>query len=107
MEFPDDEGTLFVRRMLTKLQRLGTDPDEHNPQPRVAVGRKAIKNEALTARLRAYLAKYKIERNMKKIDFAVKAHIDERTLRRVLRSSTASEGTWTEIEKAISKPPLD
>jgi hypothetical protein len=90
------DGIAFLRLQLEKLQKLGIITHKRRP----GINR-TITSPAATTRLRAYMT----EHAQTQAGLADKAHIGERTLRRLLQTNAASIRTWEEIAKAIGTTP--
>ena len=91
------EETAPAKRRVRALQNIARGADQHKP---VEVAR-TITNPAATARIGAYMR----DHAQTQAGLADKAHIGERTLRRLLKTNTASIRTWEEVAKAIGTTP--
>jgi hypothetical protein len=88
---------MVARQAIEGLQKLAGIADRGNSVEVV----RTITNPAATARIAAYMH----DHAQTQAGFADRAHIGERTLRRLLKTNTASIRTWEEVAKAIGTTP--
>ncbi|WP_158944982.1 hypothetical protein [Granulicella sp. S190] len=98
-----DEGPYYgsledvqrAHQVLKDLQNLGKPKPQSGKTNGQAV--RSIKSTSATALVAAYITRHA----MTLVEFAEKAHIDEKTLRRLLHTTSASARTWAEVAKAM------